>query len=82
MDCHAPVRDAELHALYVLPQHHGTGAGHALLDAAVAPGPAQVWVAEQNPRAQRYSARNGFEPDGPRHADARLGGIVEIRLVR
>lgn len=79
---HAPVRDAELYALYVLPDQHGTGAGQALLDAAVAPGPAQVWVAEENPRARRFYARNGFEPDGTRHTDACFGGIVEVRLVR
>ncbi|MCO7274010.1 MULTISPECIES: GNAT family N-acetyltransferase [Cellulosimicrobium] len=79
---HAPVRDVELYALYVLPEHHGTGTGQALLDVVVPPGPAQVWVAEENPRARRFYARNGFEPDGPRHADTRFGGIVEIRLVR
>ncbi|MFD4993667.1 GNAT family N-acetyltransferase [Cellulosimicrobium cellulans] len=78
---HAPVRDAELYALYVLPEQHGTGAGQALLDAAVAPGPAQVWVAEEPP-ARRFYARIGLEPDGARHADAHFGGIVEIRLVR
>jgi len=66
----------------VLPEHHGTGTGQALLDVVVPPGPAQVWVAEENPRARRFYARNGFEPDGPRHADTRFGGIVEIRLVR
>ena len=79
---HTPARDIELYSLYVLPEHHGTGTGQALLDVVVPPGPAQVWVAEENPRARHFSARNGFEPDGPRHADARFGGIVEIRLVR
>ncbi|MFD6178385.1 MULTISPECIES: GNAT family N-acetyltransferase [unclassified Isoptericola] len=79
---HQPVRGRELWSLYVLGEHHGTGAGQALLDAVVPPGvPAQLWVAEQNPRARRFYERNGFVPDGARFVDERLG-LAEVRHVR
>ncbi|ACZ31430.1 GCN5-related N-acetyltransferase [Xylanimonas cellulosilytica DSM 15894] len=79
---HPPVREREVHSLYVLAAHHGTGAGQALLDAVVAPGtPAQVWVAEHNPRARRFYERNGLVPDGAGFVDERLG-LAEVRHVR
>lgn len=79
---HQPVRDRELYSLYVLAAHHGTGIGQALLDAILAPGtPAQLWVAESNPRARRFYERNGFLPDGARFVDERLG-LAEVRHVR
>ncbi|MBD5786648.1 GNAT family N-acetyltransferase [Cellulosimicrobium terreum] len=78
----APVRDVQLHALNVLPEHHGSGVGQALLDAVVPAGPAQLWVVEGNARARRFYARNGFEPDGTRYVDEHVGGMVEIRAVR
>ena len=79
---HAPVREQELFSLYVLAAHHGGGAGQALLEA-VLPGtvPAQLWVAEENPRARRFYARNGFTPDGARFRDESLD-LAEVRLVR
>ncbi|MCK9794150.1 GNAT family N-acetyltransferase [Isoptericola sp. 4D.3] len=79
---HAPVRDRELWLLYVLAAHHGTGVGQALLDAVLPPGaPAQLWVAEANPRARRFYERNGFVPDGARDVDEALG-LADVRLVR
>jgi ribosomal protein S18 acetylase RimI-like enzyme len=57
-------RPIELEALYVLADHHGTGAGQQLLDAAVGAAPAFLFVAEDNPRAQAFYRRNGFEFDG------------------
>lgn len=79
---HAPVRDRELYSLYVLAAHHGGGAGQALLEAVLPAGtPAQLWVAEQNPRARRFYERNGFTPDGARFRDERLD-LAEVRLVR
>ncbi|MGW8567398.1 N-acetyltransferase family protein [Isoptericola sp. NPDC055881] len=79
---HEPVRDRELWLLYVLAAHHGTGAGQALLDTALPPGtPAQLWVAEANPRARRFYERNGFLPDGARFVDERLD-LAEVRHVR
>lgn len=80
---HAPVRARELYSLYVLATWHGTGIGQALLDAVVDPAdPAQLWVAEGNPRARRFYTRNGFLPDGARFVDERLGGLAEVRHVR
>lgn len=80
---HEPVRPHELHALYLLAAHHGSGAGQALLDAAVPPGaPAQLWVARDNPRARAFYARNRFEPDGASTVDEHAGGLAELRLVR
>lgn len=79
---HPPVRDRELHSLYVLADYHGTGIGQSLLDAVVEPAsPAQLWVAEDNPRARRFYERNGFRPDGARFVDERLD-LAEVRLVR
>lgn len=77
------VRERQLYALYVLGAHHGTGIGQALLDAVLPPGtPAQLWVAEDNPRARAFYARNGFAPDGAAFADERFAGLVEVRLLR
>lgn len=77
-----PVRDRQLFVLYVLASHHGTGVGQALLDAVVPPGtPAQLWVAERNPRARRFYECNGFRPDGAHVVDEDLG-ISEVRYVR
>lgn len=79
---HEPVRECELSCLYVLAAHHGRGAGQALLDTVLPPGaPAQLWVAERNPRARRFYGRNGFTPDGALFTDDSLG-LDEIRLVR
>lgn len=74
--------DLELFTLYVLEEHHGTGAGQALLDAAIGSSPASLWVLEDNPRARAFYARNGFVPDGRSKDDERLGGAHEIRMVR
>ncbi|WP_255372045.1 N-acetyltransferase [Cellulosimicrobium sp. CUA-896] len=81
---HPPVRELELHSLYVLAVWHGTGVGTALLEAAVPPGtPAELWVAESNGRARSFYRRHGFEADGTREASApRFGGLAEIRMVR
>jgi GNAT superfamily N-acetyltransferase len=79
---HPPLRDRELYLLYVLAAHHGTGVGQALLDAVVAPGaPAQVWVAERNPRARRFYERNGFLADGACFVDEQLN-LAQVRHVR
>lgn len=79
---HHPVRALELSCLYVISAHHGSGAGQALLDAVLPDAsPAQLWVAEHNPRARRFYARNGFTPDGARFTDENLA-LEEIRLVR
>jgi GNAT superfamily N-acetyltransferase len=79
---HQPVRDRELYLLYVLEAHHGTGIGQALLDAVVpTDAPAQLWVAEHNPRARRFYERNRFVPDGASFVDEQLD-LAEVRHVR
>jgi GNAT superfamily N-acetyltransferase len=77
-----PPRALELQILYVLKSHHGTGAGQALLDAVIGTEPAQLWVAEKNPRAKAFYYRNGFRPDGSRYVDTDANDLAEIRLVR
>ncbi len=73
----------ELYAIYVLAAHHGSGAGQALLDAAVGDRPASLWMLEHNPRAQAFYARNGFRSDGGVKDDTRWGATIsEVRLVR
>ena len=81
IDDEDPVRDLQLYTLYLLPEHHGSGAGQELLDAVLAGDRAQLWVAEDNPRAHSFYRRNGFLPDG---AEKNYPGtaLVEVRLVR
>lgn len=77
-----PVRELELSCLYVLAAHHGGGVGQALLDTVLPPDrPAQLWVAESNPRARRFYERNRFHPDGTRYVDEQLN-LAETRHVR
>ena len=68
--------------LYVLREHHGSGAGQALLDAVLGEEPAQLWVAEANPRAIRFYERNGFRADGATLTDPAVEDLREIRMVR
>lgn len=75
-----PVRPEELTMLYVLARAHGSGAGQALLDAALGDRPASLWVADDNPRAQAFYRRNGFAADG---ATSSFGPIEHaVRMVR
>lgn len=71
----------ELNTLYVEAAHRGTGIGGRLLRAAIAPGPAQLWVFEANPAAIRFYERAGFHREGDRVFDDEVG-LHEIRLVR
>ena len=81
---HEPAHDLEVRMLYVLRSHHGTGIGQQLLDAVLSVDePAQLWVAERNPRAQAFYRRNGFEPDGSRDSRERHSGdLTAIRMLR
>lgn len=76
-------REQSLDILYVLTEYHGTGAARALVDAAL-PGncPAELWVADPNPRAQAFYRKCGFAPDGSRQINRSLSDIPEIRMVR
>lgn len=80
-DVPTPVRSDELWALYVLSERHGTGVGAQLLDAVLPPDrPAELWVADANPRARSFYEKHGFTPDGARFTDDL--NFVLIRMVR
>ncbi|WP_282685466.1 MULTISPECIES: GNAT family N-acetyltransferase [unclassified Streptomyces] len=79
----------ELYAIYVLPEHIGTGTGRALLTEltarATAAGHADMtlWVLRENAPARRFYERAGFRPDGGE--DTFLAGgtlVTEVRYVR
>lgn len=63
---------AELSKLYVLPDHHGSGASAALMESALAVAADWdvrcVWlgVSRANQRAQRFYAKSGFKISGTR----------------
>ena len=65
-----PGTDGELFAIYVHPQHWGTGAGRALIEAGegellrLGHHDAVLWVLDDNPRARRFYELAGWSPDG------------------
>ena len=70
----------ELHVLYLLAEHHGTGLGRRLLQATVPDGTAAaLWVADPNQRAQAFYRAAGFVPDGGTKVEE---GVHHLRLVR
>ncbi|MGW5194711.1 N-acetyltransferase family protein [Kribbella sp. NPDC004138] len=81
----APPTTGELYALFVHPDHWGTGAGRALTDAACADLRAsgctvvQLWVLEANIRARRFYTRYGFTETADR-THSSLDNLPEIRL--
>ena len=76
-------RARELNGIYAYASAHGSGVGQALLDAALGDAPAFLWVAADNPRAQAFYRRNGFEPDGERDEHPLLDTrIAIVRWVR
>ena len=74
--------EAELYAIYVLPETWGSGAGPALMAAAVAAlrtsgfATASLWVLEDNPRARRFYEREGWARDGGRREEEFLDTTV------
>lgn len=78
--------DGELGEIYALPEAIGTGAGHALmaaaLDALRARGyrDAILWVLDDNPRARAFYEREGWALDGGEKTDEFLG--LAVREVR
>lgn len=75
---HGDVR--ELHVLYLLAGHHGSGLGRRLLQAVVPDGTAAaLWVADPNPRAQGFYGAAGFAPDGVTKVEE---GVRHLHLVR
>ncbi|MEV5836074.1 GNAT family N-acetyltransferase [Nocardia sp. NPDC052112] len=78
----SPVTPNELNALYVRAAWYGTGVADDLIRAAIAPDVAcSLWVFEQNPRAQSFYRKHGFELDGTRRIEA-FTPAVEVRMVR
>jgi GNAT superfamily N-acetyltransferase len=80
------LRACELRAIYALPETWGSGAGPALMRAAVEQlreegcAEAFLWVLEDNPRARRFYEREGWDIDGARKEDEFLGvRVAEVR---
>ncbi|MGN6220098.1 MAG: GNAT family N-acetyltransferase [Microbacterium sp.] len=75
-------RQRQLYMIYLTATSHGGGAGQSLLDGVLGDGPAQLWVAKDNPRAVAFYRRNGFEFDGVEHVDPATPLLVEARMLR
>jgi ribosomal protein S18 acetylase RimI-like enzyme len=78
--------EGELYAIYVLPEAWGSGAGPALMAAALAAlraggfETAALWVLEDNPRARSFYEREGWGLDGGRREEEFLGvPVTEVR---
>lgn len=75
----------ELCALYVDPAAWGSGVGRALVEAAREQLAGQgfrsavLWVLVGNDRAERFYARDGWEPDGSRRLSEVWGATVDER---
>jgi GNAT superfamily N-acetyltransferase len=78
--------EGELYAIYALPEAWGSGAGPALMDAALGTlrrsgfATAHLWVLEDNPRARRFYEREGWTHDGGWREEEFLG--VRVNEVR
>ncbi len=78
-------RIRELYFIYLLDAFHGTGIGQKPVrrGRSSAEEPLYLWVADDNPRAHRFYARNGFALDGATHTEPFLGEtLTEVRFVR
>jgi GNAT superfamily N-acetyltransferase len=76
-------RERELESIYLLAPEYGSGLGQRLLDAVIGDAPAFLWVADDNPRARAFYARNGFVPDGASMYGPVAGTpVLQIRIVR
>jgi GNAT superfamily N-acetyltransferase len=76
--------EGELYAIYVLPDHWGSGAGPALMDAALdwlgrRFSTATLWVLEDNPRARRFYEREGWVVEDRRTEVVRGVEVAEVR---
>jgi GNAT superfamily N-acetyltransferase len=73
----------ELEGIYLLRDVYGTGAGQDLLVAAIGDEPAYLWMLDDNPRAEAFYRRNGFERDGIERDQRMAGSLIHvIRMVR
>ena len=74
----------ELYSIYVIPGAQGSGAGQALMGAAMAAlarrwDEAILWVATENPRARRFYERHGWVGDGDRVDSIEGASVPETR---
>ena len=84
-----PGTDGELFAIYVHPEHWGTGVGRALIEAGEAElrklghQDAILWVLDDNPRARRFYELAGWSPDGAAR-DIHIFGfdVSEVRYAK
>ena len=80
--------DYELYMIYLLEEHHGSGAARDMLTDLLTDSSAYLWVLKSNQRAQAFYRKHGFEPDGEEidlgggRSSSALAGILEIRLAR
>jgi RimJ/RimL family protein N-acetyltransferase len=88
VDCNAD-RIGEVWAIYLTPDAWGTGAGRALMTAALrwltdlGYLQATLWVLDDNARARRFYEAAGFRPDGAIKDDDRHGfALRELRYRR
>ena len=78
----------ELRALYVHPDHWGSGAGKALVRAALDGLPEMgyrevtLWSFANNERAKRLYEGAGFRRDGAEHREPNFAGALEVRYRR
>ena len=73
----------ELEGIYLLEAVYGSGAGQELLVAAIGDQPAYLWMLDDNPRAEAFYRRNGFERDGAQRAQHMSGVVIPVvRMVR
>lgn len=77
-----PLRDLQLHMLYVREAMYGNGLGQSLFDATVADRPCSLWVARDNGRAIRFYQRQGFRADGTTKAIPEFEDLVTVRMLR
>ncbi|WP_405491495.1 GNAT family N-acetyltransferase [Nocardia sp. NBC_00511] len=78
----SPAAAYELSAMYVRAAHHGTGVAADLMDAVLpADGATALWVFEENPRAQAFYRKYGFELDGERRVEA-FTPAWQVRMLR
>lgn len=78
----------ELYLIYLLAEHHGSGAAAGMLSELLNDKSASLWVFKDNPRAVSFYRKHGFAPDGAEkdlgedHGSGDLRGVLEIRMVR
>jgi GNAT superfamily N-acetyltransferase len=77
----------QVYAIYVHPEHWSTGAGRALMAAALdfltadGPRPVRLWALDGNERARRFYERCGFVADGVTGSHL-ARGEVELPTIR